>query len=340
MKGFKHPLIIAGPCSAESREQVMDVAEAVSSAGVRIFRAGVWKPRTKPGGFEGVGRKALAWLKEVKEKTSMAVATEVANSVHVEEALSAGVDILWLGARTTVNPFAVQEIADSLKGVDIPVLIKNPINPDIELWCGAFQRLQNAGIADLGLIHRGFSSYQEQIYRNSPIWQIPIEMKRRFPHIPMICDPSHIAGNRELVPQLCQQAMDLNFDGLMIETHCYPDCALSDGRQQLEPETLIQLLRSLEFRENNDLTEVLTVFRDRIDKIDRSLLELLSERMRISKEIGIYKKTFRIPVLQNRRYDAILQESINLAEELDLTPDFVTSLMKAIHEESVKQQIS
>ena len=318
----------------------MDVAEAVSSAGVRIFRAGVWKPRTKPGGFEGVGRKALAWLKEVKEKTSMAVATEVANSVHVEEALSAGVDILWLGARTTVNPFAVQEIADSLKGVDIPVLIKNPINPDIELWCGAFQRLQNAGIADLGLIHRGFSSYQEQIYRNSPIWQIPIEMKRRFPHIPMICDPSHIAGNRELVPQLCQQAMDLNFDGLMIETHCYPDCALSDGRQQLEPETLIQLLRSLEFRENNDLTEVLTVFRDRIDKIDRSLLELLSERMRISKEIGIYKKTFRIPVLQNRRYDAILQESINLAEELDLTPDFVTSLMKAIHEESVKQQIS
>ncbi len=340
MNTFRHPLVIAGPCSAESREQVMGIAEALSSAGVQIFRAGVWKPRTKPGGFEGIGRKALEWLKEVKEKTSMAVATEVANSVHVEEALSAGIDILWLGARTTVNPFAVQEIADSLRGVDVPVLIKNPINPDIELWCGAVQRLQNAGISDLGLVHRGFSSYQEKLYRNSPIWQIPIEMKRRFPQLPVICDPSHIAGSRKLVPQLCQQAMDLNFDGLMIETHIHPDCALSDGQQQLEPETLIRLLRSLEFRENDDLAERLTVFRDRIDKIDRSLLELLSERMRISKEIGVYKKAHRIPVLQNRRYDAILQESVAQAEELDLTPDFVAALMKAIHEESVKQQMS
>ncbi|MBQ0005837.1 MAG: bifunctional 3-deoxy-7-phosphoheptulonate synthase/chorismate mutase type II [Alistipes sp.] len=340
MNTFKHPLVIAGPCSAESLEQVIGIAEALSSAGVQIFRAGVWKPRTRPGGFEGIGKEALEWLKEVKKKTLMAVTTEVANSVHVEEALSAGIDILWLGARTTVNPFAVQEIADSLRGVDVPVFIKNPINPDIELWCGAVQRLRNAGVSDLGLIHRGFSSYQEKLYRNSPIWQIPIEMKRRFPQLPMICDPSHIAGSRELVPQLCQQAMDLSFDGLMIETHIHPDSALSDGQQQLEPKTLIRLLQSLEFRENDDLAERLTVFRDRIDKIDRSLMELLSERMKISREIGVYKKAHRIPVLQNRRYDTILQESVTQARELDLPPDFVATLMKAIHEESVKQQMS
>jgi len=336
---LSRPLIIAGPCSAESREQVIRTAESVVGGGVSVFRAGIWKPRTKPGGFEGIGRDGLAWLKEVKERTGMSVMTEVATSAHVEEALQAGIDILWIGARTTVNPFAVQEIADSLSGVDIPVFIKNPVNPDIELWCGAVQRISASGISRIGLIHRGFSSYEEKVYRNNPFWQIPIEMKRRFPEMPLVCDPSHIAGRRELVPQLCQQAMDLNFDGLMVETHCDPDCALSDSRQQLRPDVLLQVLGSLVVRDNSDVSEALSIFRSRIDVIDHSLLELLSERMRISKEIGIYKKANRIPVLQNRRYDSILQESVQIGKELDLNPDFVALLIKAIHEESIKQQI-
>lgn len=339
LTSFKRPLVIAGPCSAESREQVVKTAEAVSAAGIPVFRAGIWKPRTRPGGFEGIGREGLEWLKEVKDKTGMLVTTEVATPYHVEDALKGGIDILWIGARTTVNPFAVQEIADSLKGVDVPVLVKNPINPDIELWCGAIQRLGAAGISEIGLIHRGFSSYEEKLYRNSPIWQIPIEMKRRFPEMCLICDPSHISGRRDLVPQLCQQAMDLNFDGLMIETHCSPDCALSDARQQLLPEELQEMLKKLVIRENSDMTGALSIFRSRIDIIDHSLLDLLSERMRISREIGAYKKAHHIPVLQNRRYDTILQESVQIGKELNLDSDFVALLIKAIHEESIKQQI-
>jgi len=339
LTSFKRPLVIAGPCSAESREQVVKTAEAVSAAGIPVFRAGIWKPRTRPGGFEGIGREGLEWLKEVKDKTGMLVTTEVATPYHVEDALKGGIDILWIGARTTVNPFAVQEIADSLKGVDVPVLVKNPINPDIELWCGAIQRLGAAGISEIGLIHRGFSSYEEKLYRNSPIWQIPIEMKRRFPEMCLICDPSHISGRRDLVPQLCQQAMDLNFDGLMIETHCSPDCALSDARQQLLPEELLEMLKKLVIRENSDMSGALSIFRSRIDIIDHSLLDLLSERMRISREIGAYKKAHHIPVLQNRRYDTILQESVQIGKELNLDSDFVALLIKAIHEESIKQQI-
>lgn len=339
LTSFKRPLVIAGPCSAESREQVVKTAEAVSAAGIPVFRAGIWKPRTRPGGFEGIGREGLEWLKEVKDKTGMLVTTEVATPYHVEDALKGGMDILWIGARTTVNPFAVQEIADSLKGVDVPVLVKNPINPDIELWCGAIQRLGAAGISEIGLIHRGFSSYEEKLYRNSPIWQIPIEMKRRFPEMCLICDPSHISGRRDLVPQLCQQAMDLNFDGLMIETHCSPDCALSDARQQLLPEELQEMLKKLVIRENSDMTGALSIFRSRIDIIDHSLLDLLSERMRISREIGAYKKAHHIPVLQNSRYDTILQESVQIGKELNLDSDFVALLIKAIHEESIKQQI-
>jgi len=339
MKQFKRPLFIAGPCSAESREQMLRTADIIAAGGIRIFRAGIWKPRTRPGCFEGIGTPGLEWLKEVRERTGMTVTTEVANSAHVEEALKAGVDILWIGARTTVNPFAVQDIADALRGVEVPVLIKNPINPDIELWCGAAQRLFAVGISDIGFIHRGFSSYDEKVYRNSPIWQIPIEMKRRFPEMPLICDPSHIAGRRELVPQLCQQAMDLDFDGLMVETHCDPDCALSDARQQLLPQDLLKILKALVIRENSDLTNTLSLYRERIDIIDHSLLELLSERMRISKEIGVFKKVHKIPVLQNRRYDSILQESVQAGKELDLSPDFVAFLIKAIHEESIKQQI-
>jgi len=335
----KHPFIIAGPCSAESREQVLRTADAVSTCGVDLFRAGIWKPRTKPGGFEGIGRVGLDWLREVKERTRMMVTTEVATPSHVEAALKVGIDVLWIGARTTVNPFAVQEIADVLKGVDIPVLIKNPINPDIELWCGAVQRFVADGITDIGLVHRGFSSYEEKIFRNTPIWQIPIEMKRRFPEIPIICDPSHIAGRRELVPQLCQQAIDLNFDGLMIETHCDPECALSDARQQIPAAQLNELLRGLIIRNNSDRSDDLAIFRDKIDRIDHTLLELLSERMMISKEIGAFKKLHKIPVLQHRRYDSILQESVQIGKDLNLNPDFVAFLIKAIHEESIKQQI-
>lgn len=332
------PVIIAGPCSAESREQVLRTASEVASLGIGIFRAGIWKPRTRPGCFEGIGPEGLSWLREVKAATGMALTTEVATAAHVELALKAGIDILWAGARTTANPFAVQEIADALRGTDIPVLVKNPVNPDLELWCGAVQRFLNAGITDIGVIHRGFSSYEEKVYRNSPIWQIPIEFRRRYPGIPLLCDPSHIAGRRDLVAGLCQQAMDLNFDGLMIETHCSPECALSDAAQQVTPSALSTILNSLTVRNNSSDTGDLEVFRSRIDVIDRRILELLSERMDISRSIGAYKREHHIPVLQHRRYDEMISWSIKAGEDLSLDSGFVSALMKAIHEESVKQQ--
>ena len=271
----KRPIVIAGPCSAESEEQVLETARGLAAKGVKLFRAGIWKPRTKPGGFEGVGAPGLQWLKKVKEETGMYVSTEVATRAHVEEALKAGIDLLWIGARTTVNPFAVQEIADALKGVDIPVLIKNPVNPDLELWIGAIERIYGAGIHRIGVIHRGFSSYDKKIYRNLPLWHIPIELRRRMPELQIFCDPSHIGGKRELIAPLCQQAMDLSFDGLIVESHCNPDCALSDASQQITPDVLDYVLNLLVIRNETQTTENLSQLRNQIDEIDEQLLELL-----------------------------------------------------------------
>ncbi|MDH6358536.1 bifunctional 3-deoxy-7-phosphoheptulonate synthase/chorismate mutase type II [Parabacteroides sp. PF5-9] len=335
----QRPMVIAGPCSAETEEQVMAAARKLASFGIKIFRAGIWKPRTKPGGFEGVGAAGLPWLKRVKEETGMYISTEVATKDHVLEALNAGIDLLWIGARTTVNPFAVQEIADALKGVDIPVLVKNPVNPDLELWIGAIERLQGAGICRIGAIHRGFSSYDKKIYRNLPLWHIPIELRRRLPDLPIFCDPSHIGGKRELIAPLSQQAMDLNFDGLIIETHCDPDNAWSDACQQITPDVLDYVLNLLVIRDANQTTENLSELRRQIDQIDEQLLELLAKRMRISKEIGIYKKEHNMPILQTPRYNEILEKRSHLGESMELSPDFITEILKEIHEESVRQQV-
>ena len=335
----KRPIVIAGPCSAESREQVLATATALASKGVKIFRAGIWKPRTKPGGFEGVGAVGLPWLKEVKQVTGMLTATEVATPYHVFEAVKAGIDILWIGARTVANPFAMQELADALKGTDMPVLIKNPVNPDLELWVGAIERLYRAGITNLGVIHRGFSSYEKKLYRNLPLWHIPIELKRRFPNITVFCDPSHIGGKRELVAPIAQQALDLKFEGLIIESHCNPDCALSDAGQQITPEILDYTLNMLVIRENGQTTENINVLRKQIDEIDEQLLTILAKRMRISKEIGTYKKEHNMPILQSGRYNDILENRAKQGQAMNLSADFVTEIMKAIHEESVKVQM-
>lgn len=335
----KRPVVIAGPCSAETEEQVMETAMDLAKNGVRIFRAGIWKPRTKPGGFEGVGSVGLTWLQEVKNETGMLVATEVANKQHVEEALNAGVDVLWIGARTSANPFAMQEIADSLVGADVPVLVKNPVNPDLELWIGAMQRIYNAGIRQIGAIHRGFSAYGKHLYRNMPQWHIPIELRRRMPELTLICDPSHIGGKRELVAPLSQQAMDMGFDGLIVESHCDPDSAWSDKSQQVTPEVLNFILNMLVVRDTTQTTESLTLLRQQIDQIDNDLLEALSKRMRISREIGQYKKEHSMPVVQTGRYDDILNSRAAAAEELGMNGDFMKTVYQAIHEESVRQQI-
>lgn len=335
----KRPVVIAGPCSAETGEQVMETAKDLAKNGVRIFRAGIWKPRTKPGGFEGVGSVGLTWLQEVKKETGMLVATEVANKQHVEEALNAGVDVLWIGARTSANPFAMQEIADSLVGADVPVLVKNPVNPDLELWIGAMQRIYNAGIRQIGAIHRGFSAYGKHLYRNMPQWHIPIELRRRMPELTLICDPSHIGGKRELVAPLSQQAMDMGFDGLIVESHCDPDSAWSDKSQQVTPEVLNFILNMLVVRDTTQTTESLTLLRQQIDQIDNDLLEALSKRMRISREIGQYKKEHSMPVVQTGRYDDILNSRAAAAEELGMNGDFMKTVYQAIHEESVRQQI-
>lgn len=334
------PTIIAGPCSAETREQVLRTAEDLCGRGVKIFRAGIWKPRTKPGGFEGVGTEGLPWLKEVKQKTGMLVATEVATAEHVAEAVSAGMDILWIGARTAANPFAMQELADALKGIDIPVLVKNPVNPDLELWIGALERLVNAGISNIGVILRGFSTYDQKIYRNLPLWHIPIELRRRYPNITMFCDPSHIGGRRDLVAPVSQQAMELKFDGLMIECHCSPDEALSDAGQQITPEDLENLVKGLVIRENLSGADSIELLRKQIDDADRQLLELLARRNAISKEIGMYKKENNMPVLQTGRYNEILEKRARMGETLGLDRDFVLAIMKSIHEESVKIQLN
>lgn len=339
--GIGTPMIIAGPCSAETREQVMATAEELSRNGVRIFRAGIWKPRTKPGGFEGVGAEGLEWLKEVKEKTDMLLTIEVATRQHVELALEAGIDILWIGARTSANPFAMQEIADAIKdsGKDVAVMVKNPVNPDLELWIGALQRIYNAGVRRLGAIHRGFSAYGKHLYRNLPQWHIPIELRRRFPEMPLICDPSHIGGKRELVAPLSQQALDMGFDGLIIESHCEPDCAWSDKDQQVTPEVLNFILNTLVHRDSTVTTESLSILRQQIDELDNELLEVLNKRMRVSREIGQYKKEHRMPVLQIVRHDEIMQSRVKLATDMGMDAEFMRTVLSAIHEESVRQQI-
>lgn len=335
------PLLIAGPCSAETEEQVIKTATELAANGVKIFRAGIWKPRTKPGGFEGVGAEGLQWLKKVKELTGMYTSTEVATKQHVDAALEAGVDILWIGARTSANPFAMQEIADALQeaGADVPVLIKNPVNPDLELWIGAMQRIYNAGIRRIGAIHRGFSAYGKHLYRNLPQWHIPIELRRRMPNLPIICDPSHIGGKRELVAPISQQALDMGFDGLIIESHCDPDCAWSDKSQQVTPDVLNFIVNTLVLRDETHTTENLTLLRQQIDTLDNELLEVLNKRMRVSREIGQYKKEHRMPVLQAGRYDDIMQSRVKLALEMGMSSDFMKTVLSAIHEESVRQQI-
>ncbi len=333
------PLVVAGPCSAESEEQLLSTARQLAAMGVKIFRAGVWKPRTKPGGFEGVGVPALGWLQRVREETGMLVGTEVATPDHVKAALEAKMDILWIGARTSANPFAVQDVADALQGVDIPVLVKNPVSPDLDLWMGALQRLRNAGITRLGAIHRGFSSFDSAPYRNQPIWSIPIELHRAFPNMPLFCDPSHIGGKRAYIEELTQQAMDLGFSGVMVEVHCKPDEAWSDAAQQLTPEDFKGVLDRLVIRDKVISTDALVELRRRIDRIDGSLLELLSRRMEIARAIGQYKKDNGMPILQAARYDEILEKRVAEAVPMGLGASFTKAILQEIHQESVQQQI-
>lgn len=333
------PMIIAGPCSAETEEQVMCTAQELANKGIKIFRAGIWKPRTKPGGFEGIGAEGLQWMQQVKKETGMYVATEVATAKHVEAALEAGIDLLWVGARTSANPFAVQELADSLKGIDVPVLVKNPVNPDLELWIGAMERLNQAGITRLGAIHRGFSSYDKKIYRNLPQWHIPIELRRRIPTLPIMCDPSHIGGKRELIAPLCQQAMDLGFDGLIVESHCNPDKAWSDASQQVTPAVLDYILNLLVIRKEKQTTENLHELRSQIDECDNNLIEVLAKRMRVAREIGTYKKEHCMQILQTGRYNEILDKRGAQGALCGMDADFIKKVFEAIHEESVRQQM-
>lgn len=337
------PLIIAGPCSAETEEQVHRIAQELSEAGqIDLLRAGIWKPRTRPGNFEGIGVDGLKWLVEAGKSIQTPVTTEVANARHVEEALKAGVDVLWLGARTTVNPFSVQEIADALKGTDIPVMIKNPINPDLQLWVGAIERIMDAGIDNVAAIHRGFSSTEKNKYRNEPKWGIPIELMRIFPELPIICDPSHIGGTRDLIEPVAQKAMDMNMSGLIIETHHIPDEAWSDAKQQITPQRLNEILAELKVRapktENQDFNLKLTQLRGQIDEIDERLLNQLSQRLELIKQIGQYKKDNNITILQKDRWFEILENRIKKGTDLGLSDEFVENLLRLIHEDSVRTQ--
>ncbi|MCR5151842.1 MAG: bifunctional 3-deoxy-7-phosphoheptulonate synthase/chorismate mutase type II [Prevotella sp.] len=335
----ERPFVIAGPCSAETEEQVMTTARQLAEKGCHMFRAGIWKPRTKPGGFEGNGEKALPWMKQVKEETGMLITTEVATPEHVELALKYGIDILWIGARTTANPFAMQALADALQGVDIPVFVKNPVNPDLELWIGAMERINQAGIRHLAAIHRGFSSYDKKIYRNLPMWQIPIELRRRIPNLPIICDPSHIGGRRELIAPLCQQALDLGADGLIVESHCNPDEAWSDAKQQVTPDVLDYILTLLVVRDERVTTEGITTLRKQIDELDNQLMDLLAKRMRVCREIGQYKKEHNMTVLQTARYNEILEKRGAQGALCGMSAKFVSKVFEEVHEESVRQQM-
>ena len=342
--GYKveRPFLISGPCGAESEEQVMQTALELAKLPVNLIRAGIWKPRTRPNSFQGIGDIGLKWVKQASIITGIPVTVEVASTKHVEAALKAGIDVLWIGARTTVNPFTVQEIADSLAGVKVPVMIKNPVNPDVELWIGAIERIAKAGINKIAAIHRGFSSYEKTIYRNRPNWEIPIELKRRMPEIPIICDPSHISGKRELLLAISQVAMDLNYDGLMIETHIDPDHALSDAKQQITPAQLGELLDKLICR-SHSINDTLTLrmiegLREKMDKIDSDLLDLISKRMDVAKAIGHYKKKNNITILQAERWDEIVQSRMQTGLEKQLDKGFVKKLFEIIHQESINQQ--
>ncbi len=341
-KKENHPFIIAGPCSAETEEQVLTIARDLAPLGIDLFRAGIWKPRTRPGAFEGVGAKALPWLRRVKKETGLKTTVEVANANQVYEALKHGVDVLWIGARTTVNPFSIQEIADALQGVDVPVLVKNPVNPDLELWLGAIERLEKAGIQKIGAIHRGFSTFAKTKFRNPPFWEIAIELRRRRPDLAMICDNSHICGNREMLQEVAQQAFDLNYDGLMTETHCDPDNAWSDARQQITPYIYGEMLRSLIVRnENSDdpvFRDNLNGLRQKIDEIDFELMNLLSRRMGLAEEIGLFKSRNNISILQASRWNEILEHAIAQGEKQGLSAEFIEKYLSAIHQESIRRQ--
>lgn len=339
---MKKPLIIAGPCSAESEQQLFETAKALKNEGVEVLRAGIWKPRTRPNCFEGVGSEGLIWMKRAQRELGMKISTEVANVKHVYEALKAGVDMLWIGARTTANPFAMQEIADALKGTDIPVLVKNPVNPDVELWIGALERLNMAGLKKIGVIHRGFSSYTKAKYRNIPQWQIPIEIKRRFKDMLMICDPSHITGKREYIQEVSQQAMDLGFDGLIVESHICPEIALSDAAQQVTPTALQEIISKLIIREvdseNVKYKEGIDELRARIDQLDDELLDILANRMKVSERIGQYKKQNNITILQTGRWEKILEKVFSKGEQYGLDNEFIEKVFKAIHQASIDIQ--
>ncbi len=339
---LKHPLVIAGPCSAETEDQVLKIAHDLKNSDVSVYRAGIWKPRTRPGMFEGVGAIGLKWLEKVKKETGLLTATEVANANHVKLAIEHNIDVLWIGARSTVSPFIVQEIADALYGTDKIVLVKNPVNPDLSLWLGGIERLNSANIKNLGVIHRGFSTYEQTKYRNNPEWQLPIELQNRFPDLPLICDPSHISGRRDILQDVSQTALDLNFDGLMIETHINPDKAWSDAAQQIKPEVLIKMMDDLKMRkvtnEEVDFKNSLNTLRTQIDVIDQGLLDTLGKRMKVAIEIGSLKKKKNVAVLQTKRWNEILGKMILEGEEKGLSEEFILRMFKAIHQESINHQ--
>ena len=338
---LNHPFVIAGPCSAETEEQVLKIAHELKNSDVSVFRAGIWKPRTRPGGFEGIGEIGLKWLKKAKEETGLLMGTEVATAAHCKLALEYDIDVLWVGARTTANPFAVQEIADTLAGTDKIVLVKNPVNPDMALWLGGVERLLMAGIKNLGVIHRGFSTYEKTKYRNIPEWQIAIELQNKFPDLPLIIDPSHITGNRNMILEVTQEALDLNYDGMIIETHNDPDNAWSDAAQQVTPDALKQILKDLKIRKvsgDSDFENKMTKLRANIDVLDANLLELLGKRMKVADEIGQVKKENNVAVLQNSRWNEIQEKMVAEGAKKGLSEEFITKLFKSIHQESIEHQ--
>ncbi|MBK0379150.1 chorismate mutase [Mucilaginibacter segetis] len=339
----KEPLLIAGPCSAETEDQLVATAHLLAKTGkVTALRAGIWKPRTRPGEFEGIGSIGLKWLNRAKEETGLPTTVEVATAKHVEEALAAGVDILWVGARSTANPFTVQEIADALKGVDIPVMVKNPVNPDLTLWIGALERINNAGITKLAAIHRGFSSYEKSAFRNEPMWDLAINLKTHAPGLPIICDPSHISGNRDLIPYISQKALDMDMQGLMIESHIDPSVAWTDAKQQVTPAALAELIANLTLRKpetrNAEINDKLADLRNNIDKIDDLVIQKMAERMQIVEQIGTYKRDNNITILQVNRWDEILHKRTSYAKALKLSTEFTEKLLELIHSESIRKQ--
>lgn len=344
VKKDNRPFLIAGPCSAETEEQVMQTARDLVAADIDLFRSGVWKPRTRPGAFEGRGSAALPWLKRVKEETGLRTTIEVATALQVEKALKFGIDVLWIGARSTANPFSVQEVANALKGVDIPVMVKNPTNPDLELWIGAIERIRASGIRQIAAIHRGFSTYAKSIFRNEPYWEIPIELRRRMPDIPLFCDNSHICGNRVDLQSVAQYALDLNYDGLMTETHCDPDHALSDAQQQITPATYAALISQLdlthETSDDLDFLNHLETIRRQIDELDYEVLNLLARRMKLSEEIGLHKKHNKVSIFQVARWNEILEKAKDMGRERGLSEGFISHYLSAVHQESIAKQAS